>query len=250
MTLPMSLVHFCIVQQWRWRFLPLRNMTQELSIAHEQRVDGLDHLSSDTTNDSGFSGIGLGAFIKRTASFDQTLIQPCPFVVSQTDDLHDSQKHDLLHGSGSSAGQVGGIQGASRLSHHRRFIVFHPCDKRLQFLDLTRPNTAEPIIEPFSGAGAQHLSELLHEVVSQFDIWMQVAKRVEVLLLLRIQLLLPTQDEKGCLPRGERRRWSKVAAFDRVLSPFREQAHELLVHGPIRLGVAKGHQFPIQLCVL
>lgn len=113
LTLPMPLMHLWIIQQRRRRFLPLRNATQEFRITHKQRVDGLDHLPSDATNDARFPCIGLPTLIERTAGFDQALIQPCPLMVAQADHLHDGQEHDLLHGPGSPAGQVGGIATAS-----------------------------------------------------------------------------------------------------------------------------------------
>src|SRR5258708_4800785 len=138
LTLSVSLMHLWIVQQRRWRFLPVRNATQEFSIAHKQRVNCLDHLTRNTSNDASFAGIGLCALIKGTPGFNQALVQPRPFIVSQADYLQNGEEHNLLHRPGSPTGQVGGIQRAPRLSHHRRPAkVRFECRGRREVVDRT-----------------------------------------------------------------------------------------------------------------
>src|SRR5579883_1602060 len=93
MALPMSLMHLWIVQQRRWRLLPLRDAGEQLRIPLEQSVDRLNHLTCNAPNHTGFARVGLCAFIKWAASFDQTLIQPRPFVVAQANHLQDREEH-------------------------------------------------------------------------------------------------------------------------------------------------------------
>src|SRR5690242_4252649 len=93
--LAMAPMRLGIVQQG-WRPLPRWDFAQEFRITLEQGIDSLNHLASNATNHPRFSGIGLRAFIKWAAGFDQALIQPRPFVVAQADHLENGEEHHLL----------------------------------------------------------------------------------------------------------------------------------------------------------
>src|SRR2546426_384414 len=115
-TLAMLSMHLWIIQLRRRRDLSWRDFAQQLCILFEQSVDGLGHLTSHTTDHPRLANVGLRPFIIRAFGFDQSVIEPGPFIVPQPNSLHDSEKQDLLHRPGSSACQSGVIQGAPRLS--------------------------------------------------------------------------------------------------------------------------------------
>lgn len=118
-SLPMSLMDFRIIQHRRWGFLARRNLREHLRVSHEKGVERFDHLTSHATNHTSFSRPGLCPFIVWALGLDQPFVQSSPLIVPQSNSLENCQDHDLLHGSGATAGQAGAIQRTSRLRHNR-----------------------------------------------------------------------------------------------------------------------------------
>ncbi len=75
-----------------------QNFHQQFGIALEQSVDGLGHLIGYPTDDPLLANVRLRLLIIRAANLDQALIEPCPFVVLQTNGLEDGQKKELKAG--------------------------------------------------------------------------------------------------------------------------------------------------------
>ena len=65
---------------------------------------------------------------------------------------------------------------------HGCFVTFHASYKALQLANLAGFHTAEPIIELFSCASAQHVSKLLDQLIRLIDFRMQRPKLSERLL--------------------------------------------------------------------
>ena len=63
--------------------------------------------------------------------------------------------------------------------------------KRLEFRKVTAFHLGKPGIEVFSGAGAQHLGKLLHQVIGQINFWVDLTELAKLLLLLDTQFLRP-----------------------------------------------------------
>src|SRR5436305_3176383 len=84
-------------------------------------------------------------------------------------------------------------------SSHGVFVLLHPSRKRLEFRKVALFHPVKPGIELFSGAGAQHLCKLLHQVIAQIDFWVDLTELAKLLLLLDTQFLRATKQEESGL---------------------------------------------------
>src|SRR5258708_12804364 len=65
---------------------------------------------------------------------------------------------------------------------HGSFVTFHASDKALQLANLAGFHTAEPIIELFSSASAQHVSKLRDQLIRLVDFRLQRPQLTDRLL--------------------------------------------------------------------
>lgn len=104
----------------------------------------------------------------------------------------------------------------------------------------------QPTIEAFSQALMEHLNELLDQIIGQIDFGMELTKHEQGLLLFNTQFFQSTQKKENRMPCKHRRTRKRRGSFG-ILPSFWKQANQLLIHCMIRVGVAIGDQFPMQL---
>src|SRR6266446_77152 len=97
-----------------------------------------------------------------------------------------------------------------------------------------------------SQALVQHLSKLLDQVIGQIDFGMELAKHEQGLLLFTTEFFRSTKKKEGSLSCEHRRARKQIGSVG-ILPSFGKKPNQLFVHGPIRVGVATGYQFPVQL---
>ncbi len=87
-------------------------------------------------------------------------------------------------------------------SSHGIFVFLHSSGKGLEFGEFAPLYLGEPGIEVLSGAGTQHLSKLLNQIIGSVDFWVDLTELVKRLLLLGIQFFRATKKEEGSLSGG------------------------------------------------
>src|SRR5260370_285132 len=83
---------------------------------------------------------------------------------------------------------------------HRVFVFLYSGSEGLEFEKVAALHLGKPDIEALSGACAQHVGKLLHQVIGQIDFWMDLTELAKLLMLLAAQVLRATKQEEGGLP--------------------------------------------------
>src|SRR5258708_36257737 len=94
---------------------------------------------------------------------------------------------------------------------HGCFVAFHASDKALQLANLAGFHTAEPIIELFSSASAQHVSKLRDQLIRLVDFRLQRPKLSERLLFFSRAFFRPTKEKEHRLSCKDRRLWKLIS---------------------------------------
>ena len=136
-------------------------------------------------------------------------------------------------------------QGETRF--HSLLVSFHASDKALQLADLTSSHFFKPGVELLPSARAQHLSELLNQLICLIHLRMQRSKQSQRFLLLGLQFLRSSKQEKHCISCEHSGAW-KLAGRRGLLPAFWKVTNQLPVDVAIGDGVACSDQFPMQLC--
>src|SRR5213593_1692189 len=75
---------------------------------------------------------------------------------------------------------------------------------------------------------------------------MELAKHEQGLLFLPTPFFSSTKKKENCLSCKHRRTWKRIRSLG-ILASFWKQANKLLIHSMIRVSVATGDQFSMQL---
>src|SRR6266851_1934810 len=129
---------------------------------------------------------------------------------------------------------------------HRLFVFLDSCGKGLEFGDAALVHLGQPTIKALSQALTEHLGELLDQIIGQIDFGMELAKHEQGLLLLSTQFFRATKKKENRLS-CKHRRARKLIRSVGILPSFWKETNQLLIHRPVRVGVATGYQFPMQL---
>ena len=84
-------------------------------------------------------------------------------------------------------------------SSHGIFVFLDPSGKGLEFGKFAALHSGKPGIEVLSGACAQHLDKLLHQVIGSVDFWVDLTELDQCLLLLDTQFFRATKKQEGSL---------------------------------------------------
>src|ERR1700730_16043306 len=82
---------------------------------------------------------------------------------------------------------------------HCIFVFLHPRSKGLEFGKVALFHLGEPSIEEFSCARAQHLGELLNQVIGPLNFWIDLTEFGQRLLFLSPELFRTTKKDEGRL---------------------------------------------------
>ena len=127
------------------------------------------------------------------------------------------------------------------------FILLNPRGKGLEFRQGTAFYLGQPSIKEFSRAGAQHPRKLLHQIISQIDLWVELAKGGHGLLLLGTQFFWAMKKKEGSLPWSRQNRMLGGGVWRSLATPKLEASNDVVMHTCIRPSVALRSQFSIDL---
>ncbi len=129
---------------------------------------------------------------------------------------------------------------------HRCFVSFHTSNKTLEFANLAGSYPFESVVELFPCARAQHLSELLNQLVGQLRLRVQRLEQRQRFLFVGLQFRRSAKKQEDSLSCEHRRPWKLIGSLG-VLPPLGKVTNHLLVHHLVGQGSAKSDQFPMQL---
>jgi hypothetical protein len=113
------------------------------------------------------------------------------------------------------------VDPAGESSSHGVFVFLNPSSKGLEFGKFAAFYLCQPGIEMFSCACGQHLDELLNQVISQIDFWVDLTKLDQCLLFLNTQSFRATKksESRSCSDRSSGWMWpnerSGTTSFER-----------------------------------
>ena len=134
----------------------------------------------------------------------------------------------------------------SQARFHCRFISFDPQNKAVEAANVAGSDFLQPGVELASCARAQYLGELLHEIIGEINLRVQIPQRGERFLLIQSQVFGPTKEEKGRFS-GKHRSPPLDGAFDTGFARTWEKTQQHDTHTRIRSLVALLNGFEVRL---